>query len=244
MPFTRRDTQHANPDHRPTQAQYERYIWLVQLFRSLSWDNTALHDNSPFKVVDPGFNGILLRSCADLADLADALGEPEIATRSRARVSIGVAAMESLWSEKRGQYVCLDRSNGQLIDSPSIAGLLAAFAPIPVERAEDVARRIEELSENSSFLIPSHDPKEPHFDGRRYWRGPTWLIVNYMIADGLTRQGQHKVASRIVADSISLIEKSGFAEYYDPISGEPCGGREFTWTAAMVIEFLSVPKTG
>ncbi|MBU0781249.1 MAG: hypothetical protein KKC72_14545, partial [Alphaproteobacteria bacterium] len=56
LPFVRRDTQHANPDHRPTQAQYERYIYLVQLFRGLNWDNTKLHDASPFQVVDPGFN--------------------------------------------------------------------------------------------------------------------------------------------------------------------------------------------
>ena len=83
-PFTRRDTQHANPAHRPTQAQYERYIWLVQHFRGMGWDNTKLHDASPFRIVDPGFNAILIRSCADLAALADALGEAEIAARSRA----------------------------------------------------------------------------------------------------------------------------------------------------------------
>ena len=53
MPFTRRDTQHADPDHRPTQAQYERYIWLVQLFRSLGWDNAKLHDASPFRCQIP-----------------------------------------------------------------------------------------------------------------------------------------------------------------------------------------------
>jgi hypothetical protein len=28
MPFTRRDLQHADPAHRPTKEQYERYLWL------------------------------------------------------------------------------------------------------------------------------------------------------------------------------------------------------------------------
>jgi glycogen debranching enzyme len=60
-----------------------------------------------------------------------------------------------------------------------------------------------------------------------------------MIADGLQQAGQGDVAARIVADSIALIEKSGFAEYYDPTDGTPCGGGRFTWTAAMVIEFLA-----
>jgi len=68
------------------------------------------------------------------------------------------------------------------------------------------------------------------------------LIVNYMISDGLDRAGQHEVVDRIVSDSFALIEQSGFAEYYDPVTGEPCGGKTFAWTAAMVIEFLKISK--
>lgn len=242
VPFTRRDLQHAHPDHRPTQAQYERYIWLLQHFRGLGWDSTRLHDASPFQVVDPGFNAILIRACSDLGDLAEALGEAEIASRSRARAERGIAALETIWSERHGQYLCLDRRTGALIGSPSVGGLIAAFAPIPPERAHAIAARIERLGEAVAYVVPSHDPGSADFDGKRYWRGPAWLIVNYMIADGLERAGQDRAVTRIVGDSLRLIEKSGFAEYYDPVSGEPCGGTQFTWTAAMVIEFLNRSK--
>lgn len=237
-PFVRRDTQHANPAHRPTDEQYKRYIWLVQKFRSLGWDNDKLHDASPFRVVDPGFNAILLRSCADLADLADDLGEPAIAAASRARVSTGVAALDRLWSDDFGQFLCLDRTNDALIQSPSIGGLLTAVAPISQARGAALAARIDELSTRSTYLVPSHDPAAADFDSLRYWRGPVWLIVNTMIANGLDRAGQGEMADRIRTDSVRLIRKSGFAEYYDPITAEPCGGGEFTWTAAMVIEIL------
>ncbi len=243
VPFIRRDTQHANPDHRPTQDQYERYIWLVQAFRNLNWDNTVLHDHSPFRVVDPGFNAILLRSCSDIAALAEELGEIKIAQQSRQRVAAGASALEALWNDDLGQYVCYDRVAGEQIKSASVAGLLAAFAPIPEERMQGLASRIRKLAQTSRYAVPSHDPADPRFDGARYWRGPVWLIVNYMIADGLARQNQTDVAESIVNSSISLIEDSGFAEYYDPITGEPCGGLEFTWTAAMVIEFLSLSAT-
>jgi glycogen debranching enzyme len=239
MPFIRRDTSHTNPAHRPTQAQYERYIWLVQLFRSLGWDNSKLHEASPFQVVDPGFNGILLRSCQDLAELADKLGLPQIAAQSRAQAAKGLAAMEQLWSADRAQYLCYDRKLGAVIDSPSVAGLLAVFAAIPASRAASIAARITDLGNRAQFMVPSHDPAAPDYDGLRYWRGPVWLIINYMIADGLTRAGETAVVDRIVKDSMRLIEQSGFAEYYDPINGEPCGGARFTWTAAMVIEFLT-----
>ena len=108
--FARRDTAHANPAHRPTDEQYKRYIWLVQKFRSLGWNNLQLHDASPFQVVDPGFNAILIRSCEDVADLAKRLGLSDIAKQSRAMAQKGISAMESLWSEALGQYQCHDRA--------------------------------------------------------------------------------------------------------------------------------------
>lgn len=239
-PYTRRDTQHADPDHRPTKAQYDRYIWLVERFRGLAWDNAKLHDASPFRVVDPGFNAILIRSAADLADLAESLGEAQIAAENRTFAERGIAALESLWSEAHGQYLCRDRVTGALIDSRSVGGLLAAFAAIPKDRAARIARTIE--SHATRFRIASHAPDDPRFQAKRYWRGPAWLVVNYMIGDGLARAGLADAAEAITRSSLDLIRTSGFAEYYDPHTGEPLGGGRFTWTAAMVLEFLDLAE--
>ena len=238
MPFVRRDTQHADPDHRPTQAQYERYIWLVQLFRSLGWDNAKLHDASPFQIVDPGFNAILIRSCADLAKLAAILGEDSLAAKAQKQAEDGLAALETLWSDAHQQYLCLDRAVGELVDSLSVGGLLAAFAPLPAKRITALAARLDEIGKQAKYLVPSHDLNDVKFDQLRYWRGPAWLIVNYMIADGMNNAGQNEMVSRIRNDSLQLIEHSGFAEYYGPLDGTACGGDQFSWTAAMVMEFL------
>jgi len=240
--YERRDLQHADASHRPTKAQYDAYIALVQGFRALQWDNAQLHDASPFRVVDPGFNAILLRSCEALAELADYLNEPQIAARNRQYVSHGLAGLESLWSEALGQYVCFDRVAGSLIHSPSVGGLLPALVRLPVRRVDALAARIESLANNAQYLVPSHDPTDALFDSKRYWRGPCWLIVNYLIADGLSRSGHHELAARIRQSSLTLIDEAGFAEYYDPHTGEPCGGATFTWTAAMVLEFLAIEK--
>lgn len=241
-PFTRRDTSHANPAHRPTDEQYKRYIWLVEHFRSLGWDNSKLHDASPFRIVDPGFNAILIRSCADLADLAERLGLADIAAEASAMARRGTAALPTLWSETHGQYLCFDRAIDEAIDSASIGGLLACFAPIPTQTCAAIADRIGMLGQSCSYLVPSHDPTAPEFDGLRYWRGPVWLIVNYMIADGLRNAGQAEMSDRIMSDCVRLIQESGFAEYYDPRTAEPCGGGQFTWTAAMVIEILETQE--
>src|SRR5690606_17488516 len=83
------------------------------------------------RVVDPGFNAILIRSCADLASVADALGASDVAARNRARAARARAALEGLWSEAHGQYLCRDRTTGALVDSASVGGLLPAFAAVP-----------------------------------------------------------------------------------------------------------------
>ena len=237
--FTRRDTSHADPTHRPTDEQYKRYIWLVQTFRSLNWDNSRLHDASPFRLVDPGFNAILIRSCHALAQLADQFGETEVAEVSRGFANRGVAAMEHLWDAELGQYMCFDRAIGAPVDTPTIGGILPAFCDIPDARKAALVERIKKLAAVSNYVVPSHDPTHADFDGLRYWRGPVWLIVNYMIADGLERAGHQDMAEHIRTDSLRLIKESGFAEYYDPNTAEPCGGAWFTWTAAMVIEILA-----
>lgn len=237
-PYTRRDTQHADPSHRPTKAQYDRYLWLVEHFRSLDWNNSVLHNESPFQLVDPGFNAILIRSCADLAKLAEMLNAPDIAVRNTQLAARGLAALESLWSDQLGQYVCFDRAAGHAVESASIGGILPIFAAIPAQRAEDLVARLNQLSGHARYLVPSHDPSDSRFDAKRYWRGPVWLIVNYMITDGLRNAGHNEAAQKIESACLELIETGGFAEYYDPITGEACGGESFTWTAAMVLEFL------
>lgn len=166
------------------------------------------------------------------------LGMSDIASANRLRAAAGLAALEGLWSDRHGQYLCKDRTTGKLIDSASIGGILSVFAPVPRGRAHDVARTIEHWAKQVKFIVPSQDPNDPRFEAKRYWRGPAWLVTNYMIADGLRASGEAAVADHIVRSSLDLITQSGFAEYYDPLTGEPCGGGRFTWTAAMVIEFL------
>ncbi len=245
MPYERNDLKHADPATRPTKAQYDRYLWLVQHFRSLGWDSTLTHDASPFQVVDPGFNAILIRSCLETAALADALCAPEIAARHRNWAEQGLVALDGLWSDRHGQHLPYDRVGGRLSESPSIGGLIPVFAPIPAPRAAALASTIGSMGTEVRYLVPSHAPSDPRFDLKRYWRGPVWLVCNYMIADGLGRAGEVAMAERLTADSLQLIEQSGFAEYYDPRDGTPLGGGRFSWTAAMVLEFLEPgPEAG
>ena len=54
-----------------------------------------------------------------------------------------------------------------------------------------------------------------------------------MIGLGLAEKGETALAERLRADTRKAVEKSGFYEYFDPLSGEGLGGKLFTWTAAI-----------
>jgi neutral trehalase len=238
-PYQRRDTQHVDASQRPTQFEYDRYVALVQGFRALGWDNSRLHDASPFQVVDPGFNAILIHSDQALARLAQAMGDTALAQRAQARVQKGIAAMDRLWSDAHGQYLCLNRRTGALVDSASVGGLLPVLVlPAGHAHLRALCERLEASLTIAPFGVASHWPSDARFDGKRYWRGPSWLIVNYLLIKGLRDSEEHDLAQQIVAASLRCIEHAGCSEYYHPVTGEALGGGTFTWTAAMVLEFL------
>ena len=243
--YVRKDITHVDPSERPTQFEYDRYIALVQAFRSLNWDNRTLHDQSPFQVVDPGFNAILIHSEQALSRLAEALDMPELAHRLRARAAHHVGQLEQLWDDRLGQYSCWNRRTGQAVASASVGGLLPVLVlPTGHARLESLCARLADWLDQAPYGVCSMDPKDSRFDGRRYWRGPSWLIVNYLLVKGLRQSGRSALAARVREASLACIERGGFSEYYDPVTGDALGGGTFTWSAAMVVEFLTSTHDG
>jgi len=177
-------------------------------------------------VVDPGFNAMLLQSISDVGSLARDIGEIEIANACESMFSKGIESLETLWNEKLGQYVCLDRVTQMHINNASIGGLIPVLTQIPRHRKQTIAKTLGRFT--TRFGIPSQDPASAQFERYRYWRGPIWLIINYMIAEGL-KDGDHDDLSQLICDtSLDLIRTSGFAEYYDPVEGVACGGQSFS----------------
>jgi len=213
---------------------------LVQFGRSHGWDDKKLADHSPFWVADVGTNAILRRAEHDLAWLAERAGETAIAERARLRGANLARGFDGLWSEKLGGYVSMDLRRGRLAEALTAGSWLALYAgegdPARIAR---MAGLLEQWLVPVKFGLPSFDPGHPLFDPILYWRGPVWAIINRLVADGLTRAGLTKLAERIRADTEALIRKTGFYEYFNPVTAEGGGGDSFSWTAAMWLDWAS-----
>jgi len=242
--FKRRDTINVAPDERPRAPDYERFVHLIDLGRRLRWEPRALREQMPFLVQDVLFCSILHRADEDLRALAVELGEE---TReidgwlARTREVFNAR----FWDDARGAYLDYDvrarmpiRINANATFAPLFAGLAA-----PAQAARLVAEHFDNPFEyapgaHSQFRLPSVAKNEHGYSPRRYWCGPVWIQMNWLIAEGLRRYGFAAQADALTRDSLALIEQNGFREYYDPRDGSGCGATDFSWTAALTLEML------
>jgi alpha,alpha-trehalase len=229
-PYTRRDTQHVDPAERPTRAEYDRYMTLVQLYRARRYGPEIVAD-APFRVADVATNCILLRADRDLLWLADQLGL-EDAPRDEivAWTSLAEAAFARFRDPGTGLWHSYDLRAAAPVPTATHAGFLAFWASVGDAALAD---RLERWLAGTRFGLASVPADHPRFERRRYWRGPVWAIANFLIAEGLAESGFDRFAERLRSDTARLIAEHGFYEYFDPVDGRGCGGDRFSWTAAM-----------
>lgn len=235
--YTRRDTSHVDPSMRPTKDDYDRYIWLVQRGKSLGWDEQAMAEDPPFRVADPTMTFILLRAHRDLAVMGKALGAD--ISEINGWIEEVEAGTEKLKNPELSFFDAIELNSGARSGNLSNASYLCWYAGID---DADMLSFFNHACSSTDYPIASHDPEAPNFDPRRYWRGPTWAIMNSLIGVGLAEQGYTHYAEQLRMRTASLIAEHGFAEYFDPSTGAPAGGGTFTWTAAVWLAWAS-PST-
>lgn len=241
-PYTRRDLDHVDPSMRPTNAEYDRYIKLVEYGRETGWDHAQITREGPFAVADPGITFILMRANLDLLTMAERLGRREAASEIRSWRTRNHEAAAYLWSDRLKAFCARNLRTRVFAEGVSSVAFLAWYARLKdPTRLIALRHTLHRILDSAPYSVPSFDPEHPKFDARRYWRGPTWAVINYLIARGLAEHGMSDEADRIRTDTRRMIRQSGFFEYFDPLTGEGAGGSHFTWTAAIWLAWAS-PK--
>ena len=232
--YRRRDIANVDPDMRPQKHDYDRYVWLVNLGRNSGWDESRLIECNPFRVADPTMTFILLRANRDLAAIGRELGHD--VDELDEWTDLLAHGARTLWNPANQSYDSRDVRSGRWSGCISNASFLCWYAGLDDPR---MLRHFNRIARVVPYFMPSHDPESARFDRRRYWRGPVWPVMNTLIGIGMEEAGFAEEARILRESTAELLRKGGFFEYFDPCDGSSAGGKDFTWTAAVWLAWVS-----
>ena len=239
--YERVDVELSEVSERPSDGEYDRYVYLVSMFRELAYDPSRIRPVVPFAIQPVLFNSLLVQSNRDLAEIARIVGADPAPFEARAE-STAAALDETLWDEEHAVYADFDVRAGARVAVRTAAGLAPLYAGVP---APARAERMVELLAGSrvavgeaGWAVTSLAPDDAGFQAARYWRGPIWPILNWVLQRGLDRYGYATLAADVRRAIIELARSAGFWEHYSPETGKGQGGEEFAWTAALVLDLL------
>lgn len=240
--YQRRDLSKGVPaSQRPTDDDYDRYVYLVDLFRRAGYQEDRIYKDCPFLIQDPLFNSILSWANESLAVIAEYLGRDAGAVRDWTEQT-NHAIRTKLWHAKHGAYDVFDMVRGQRVGTLTAAGFAPLITGAPT--AEQTRRLYEfldtasfcALHEAKCFSIPSYNLKAASADTVNYWRGPVWINMNWLLAHGLARHGFRDKARQVREDILELVRRWGFHEYFDPYEGTGYGSDNFSWSASLFLD--------
>ena len=243
--YQRRDRLHVDPDERPSDAAYDRFVHLMRVYQDGGYADDALAARSEFVVEDPLFNAIWLWSTHALAEIASWVGADPGPYREAA-AGLHAALLSRLWDAERRRFLPRDLRAGRLVDRRTVLSLAPLLDPdLPAEIARAVADEIDSphFHSEAGIGVASADLLGADFDRRRYWRGPVWANLNWLLARGLRQHGLTDQAARLEATTLQLAEHGGIREYFDPLTGEGRGSDDFSWTAAVLLDILRAERT-
>lgn len=247
--FERRDTTHVDASERPSKREYDHYLHIIEIAKKHNYSDEKIAELSPFLVQDPLFNAMLIKSNESLITLYKLIGgnTDKIAQLKKWQEKSKKSFNNKLFDEELGAYIHYDLRNEKPLRYLSSSSFSPLFAGIPSqERADKMVKvMLDVFGNENQYLCASFDPRSDRFNPKKYWRGPVWINLNWMLFYGLKDYGYANISERVKKDSIEIIEKNGFYEYFDSRKemhkeGKAgYGGNDFSWSAALLIDMLN-----
>ena len=232
--YKRADNKVVNPDFRPLNIDYDRYVTIKNNLRKIQYNPKKVYKSSFFNVVDVGFNSIFLKANKDLVSLLDTFGFNK--TKIDNYIKLTEKNFLKLYDKKRKTFFSKDLKNNKKIYIPSITNYFVLFADLNNNKINK--KLIENLKKHNlkeKYFFSSIKPNHKSFEEKRYWRGPVWINCNWFIYKGLKNKDKF-FSDKIKNKTIQILEKKGFFEYFSCKNGQPMGAKNFSWSAALYLD--------
>ncbi len=202
------------------------------------WDNSTMFKLG-VPLIAPDLAALLVVQMETLAELTAERGEAAISTEwSRRADALYQRLMRQLW--RGDHFVAVRLEDGEAVKSQSLIPWLPIILGkrLPPDVREHLRRGIQ--GHLTEWGLATERTDSPHYRPDGYWQGPIWAPSTYLAISGLRRCGFHEMADDIGARFRRLCRKSGFAENFNALTGEPLCDPAYTWTASV---FLLLSET-
>lgn len=224
-------------------ANYHRRLILINNYKVQHF-RVKQHMERFHWVRDVPINSIFVVNLLYESQIAGELNYLEQATRARQKSEEVAAAMRKymlegcvMWSTVGLNYHHIKIKTWAMF-APLFANILT-----PNEADELVNKHFKNKKEFSTrYTIPTVSLDEKAFDPHGFWRGPVWFSTNWFLYLGLLNYGYEQEATKILNHSLQLLDKHGFREQFNPLTGEPMGAENFTW-GGLILDMLAKQKS-
>jgi hypothetical protein len=205
----------------------------------LSFDVNVIVRRFRHHVEDVLVNALYGQGLRALARLAERTERPELAQwANRTADAVTASLLERCFDEKRGLFFNVSGPDERRTRVKTVHALIPLVLPdLPREVATAL---VERLTDPRTFWAPypvpsvaldesSFRPSHRVWGCRFIWRGPASLNTNWLLVHGLRAHGYRDIAESIAARSRDLVERTGFNEFYNPLTGAPVGAERFGW---------------
>jgi hypothetical protein len=212
----------SRPWTRPAWDEFERGLIDAAVFDP----SGAAGASRAFEVAPAAFNALAAHAAGELAALTGDQGWRRRAAALAAEIDA------QLWDEREGLWS--DRpvvGGGPSARVPTLDGVLGALVTPDAAKAE---RALAQLTIETRFGAEfglAYVPREhPAYQPDLYWRGSAWMQLNYLVALAAARWDRAEVLGAVGEMSRRAARVSGFAEYWNPETGEGHGAIPLTWS--------------
>jgi neutral trehalase len=150
---------------------------------------------------------------------------------------------------------CYDEATGLFFDLAGrterrvAVSTWSSLSPLALDALPpDVRRRLveEHLLHPGRYMaacgIPSVAMSEPTFNPGfamwRCWRGPSWMNIAWLLVPAMQELGYQAQAERVVHSLELAVDRHGYREYYNPLTGRGLAARGFGF-ATLLIDLLA-----
>ena len=212
------------------------FVWFDGVESGVD-NNPAVSDRPALSTEGVDLQCYLYREYQAMAILAAKLGYAHDAAEYRDKAAALKEKIQTLmWSPSSGMYLNIDARTGKKIDILTWTNFVPLWAGVatPAQAHQMIGEHLLNPKEFwTPYGIRGLAPNQALYDpAHGYWRGPVWILTNYLMMHGLMNYGYRKQAVQLAQNTQTLLIRDlkatgGMNECYNPDTGKPEGDDHF-----------------